>query len=114
MQGKPPGRVATLPQEIIDAIIDQVAPPRQLEYIRSSNTPSLRACALVSKSFLPRSQKNIFRQIILCPPAEGRTTGRNTPDRLHAVIQSSPWLSSSVESVVIACVDEGSRSLALA
>jgi hypothetical protein len=55
--------MSPLPQELFDTIIDE---------IRDKET--LKACALVATSFLPPSQRNLFRKIQLGGPRSRRDT----------------------------------------
>lgn len=62
----------TLPQEIIDAIIDDVALIQNVEPLApfsagNAASSELSACASTSSMFLPRARRHIFRQILLFP-----------------------------------------------
>ncbi|KAJ7800348.1 hypothetical protein B0H14DRAFT_1692284 [Mycena olivaceomarginata] len=70
--------MAPLPQELLDAIIDQV---------RDKET--LKACALVATSFLPPSQRNLFRKV--------RLGDRDT----SATLAESPHLVSYIRDLTI-------------
>ncbi|KAJ7266838.1 hypothetical protein C8J57DRAFT_1718067 [Mycena rebaudengoi] len=64
-----------VPQEIVDAIIDNFAMPEekisQYYYWRNhSDADSLRACSLTSRSFLHRSRMHLFAAIFCHSPAE--------------------------------------------
>ena len=72
-----------IPQEIIDAIIDQLAG------LYGSYT-FWKTCALVSKSFRLHSQTLLFRSITI---HMGRMASLS---RLHAVLQGNPHLATHV------------------
>ncbi|KAJ7359685.1 hypothetical protein DFH08DRAFT_952789 [Mycena albidolilacea] len=74
--------MSPLPQELFDAIIDQV---------RDKET--LKACALVATPFLPPSQRNLFRKIRL----GGLRSGRDTP----VFLAGFPHLVSYIRDLII-------------
>ncbi|KAF9011645.1 hypothetical protein BDZ89DRAFT_1143078 [Hymenopellis radicata] len=68
----------TLPQEIIDAIVDDVALLQDFGdvYSIAEGIPALYSCSLTCRALLPRARKHIFRQIMLSPepPEYGRSS----------------------------------------
>ncbi|KAJ7359670.1 hypothetical protein DFH08DRAFT_414841 [Mycena albidolilacea] len=66
--------MSPLPQELFNAIIDQV---------RGKET--LKACALVATSFLPPSQRNLFRKVELGGHSPGRGTSATLAEFPHLV-----------------------------
>ncbi|KAF9038777.1 hypothetical protein BDZ89DRAFT_1129544 [Hymenopellis radicata] len=107
----------TLPQEIIDAIIDDVAVMHDVEPhapISAGNAAStdLYACALTSSTFLLRARRHIFRQIMLFPhgdiqriatfafnPNRARKTRKSITSRFIDRVQ--PSTATLVESVIV-------------
>ncbi|KAJ7218900.1 hypothetical protein C8J57DRAFT_1732119 [Mycena rebaudengoi] len=78
-----------LPQEIIDAIIDQFATPDEAE-LRLGNEPreaeALKACALTARAFRSRSQRHLFASIF-CFTSDS--------DKLETLVSGSPHLIAS-------------------
>ncbi|KAJ7634527.1 hypothetical protein FB45DRAFT_1141631 [Roridomyces roridus] len=77
-----------LPQELLDAVIDQV-----------DDRPTLHSCALVSHAFLAPSQRNIFHSLYI-----GRRRVGSAPGRLRAAgpfFTDSPHLALYVRNVTI-------------
>ncbi|KAJ7359673.1 hypothetical protein DFH08DRAFT_414789 [Mycena albidolilacea] len=66
--------MALLPQELFEAIIDQVC-----------DKETLKACALVATSFLPASQRNLFRKVELGGHSPGRGTSATLAEFPHLV-----------------------------
>lgn len=81
-----------IPQEIIDAILDQFVGCHQSSAI-------WRTCALVSKSFQPHSQRLLFRSI---------TINAELPSllRLHAILGDSPHLGTHVRKLTVSVTSE--------
>ena len=76
-----------IPQEIIQVVIDQVAGLHR-------GFAALKACALVSKSFRPHSQKLLFRSITI-------DTELPSLSRLHAVLEDNPQLATHARELTL-------------
>jgi len=76
-----------IPQEIIDAILDDLAGCL-------ANPADWKACALVSKSFRPYSQSVLFRSITI-------DTEDHSLWRLHTVLEDNPHLGTHVRELVL-------------
>ncbi|KAJ7800350.1 hypothetical protein B0H14DRAFT_3490747 [Mycena olivaceomarginata] len=85
--------MARLPQELFDAIIDEI-----------HDKETLKACALVGSSFLPPSQRKLFRKVRL---------GRRSRDR-EAALAESPHLASYVRHLTIVMPSTVPDSVAVA
>lgn len=80
---------ASLPQELVDKVIDNL--PNDVE--------SLRACSCVSSSFRRRSQQRIFARVTISPP---KTDENVTPcQKFHKLLVSSPHLTPLIKSLEI-------------
>ncbi|KAK0209266.1 hypothetical protein DFS33DRAFT_521482 [Desarmillaria ectypa] len=88
--------MASIPQEIIDAIIDEVQDISPSLY-RHSN---LSCCSLVSRSFLPRCRKHLFSSIILT--SEGHHSWNKFHDR---VFIASPEIMPMIFSIALSSGD---------
>ncbi|KAK0209269.1 hypothetical protein DFS33DRAFT_521825 [Desarmillaria ectypa] len=82
--------MALFPQEIIDAVIDEVQDSSPSSY-RHSN---LSCCSLVCRSFLPRCRKHLFSSISLT--SEGRHSWNKFHDRVFKASPEIMWMISSV------------------
>lgn len=84
-----------LPQELIDNVIDHFHDDR----------PSLRACALVCRAWLPSCRSHLFHAISLQPPTVNLRTqifGKTTDSwRLHRMLQTSPVIAQHIRDLVI-------------
>jgi hypothetical protein len=74
----------TCPQELIDLILDE------------TDSATLKSCALVARSFRPRSQKLIFSDLTVLPPARDSISPLQ---RLADVLSASPRLASYVRTL---------------
>ncbi|KAJ7824367.1 hypothetical protein B0H14DRAFT_2597263 [Mycena olivaceomarginata] len=54
--------MAALAQELIDAIVEEIEAPA---YGSTSNKETLKACAVVARTFLAPTQRRIFRTLII-------------------------------------------------
>lgn len=81
-----------LPQELLDAIIDEV-----------TDEASLKICSLASKSLLVRSQRFLFRSLYLYTSVNLAHHASSTCDRACTLFSSSPHLAGYVESLTL-CV----------
>jgi hypothetical protein len=78
-------------QELIDTIIDQFAPQGEAatpdrHYVREPQAAALRACALTSRSFLPRCLEHLFASVDC-------NTARSS--KLEALVSESPQILTS-------------------
>jgi hypothetical protein len=84
----------TIPTDLIDAIIDQVAlltPTNKELRRRTSSTSTLSSCALTSRAFVFPSQKHIFHTIDL-----GSRLPKLYYVRFHRLLVSNPYLGTHV------------------
>jgi hypothetical protein len=84
----------TIPTDLIDAIIDQVAlltPTNKDLGRRTSSTSTLSSCALTSRAFVFPSQKHIFHTIDLGPRLP-----KVYYVRFHRLLVSNPYLGTHV------------------
>ncbi|KAJ6537407.1 hypothetical protein DFH09DRAFT_1369151 [Mycena vulgaris] len=93
----PTSLLSRFPQELIDKVIEE----------NGGDTPTLRSCALVCRSFLPSSQARIFSHIDLI----AQSTPFRYTRQLHLILQDSPHLSTHVRSLRIVGFDGAFRSL---
>ncbi|KAK0493486.1 hypothetical protein EDD18DRAFT_1464687 [Armillaria luteobubalina] len=93
---------STLPQEIIDQIIDY----------NYDDIPTLQAASLASHSFLPSCRVHLFSEVVLVhehffDPAPGMSIIQDITGRLYtcedffSLLLEAPWVSSLVETLVI-------------
>ncbi|KAL1726181.1 hypothetical protein EV714DRAFT_276803 [Schizophyllum commune] len=89
----------TLPQELLDLVLDHLG--------ASINYKSLRACTLVHRCLLERSQQWLFREIRLIVNEydleDVDQRERSQPERLYAILQESPHLAGYVHTLIFAC-----------
>ncbi|KAJ7278791.1 hypothetical protein C8J57DRAFT_148622 [Mycena rebaudengoi] len=86
-----------IPQELIDAVIDNlsISMAQTDREILTGHVPreliaTLKACAVSSRSFLARSQRELFTSIIC-------TTEKNTVFRFHQLLSGSPHIGHYVQ-----------------
>jgi len=105
----------TLPQEILDAIIDEVAmvSPQPVHEIEANfrrirhlagcgfGAPALKACALVSHSFKHRSQLHLFAHIKLA-----FSGSHNHVKGLYAILTTNPALRSFIKFLELSTFSE--------
>ena len=102
----------SLPQEIVDHVIDQLENdrPRDKNNLKDSTSHhdpnALLACTLVCHNFLPRSSKHALASIkVLCPPALCKSGGPHSDTeigRLLSHAEVSPRLVSNVHTLCLA------------
>ncbi|KAF9050308.1 hypothetical protein BJ165DRAFT_997234 [Panaeolus papilionaceus] len=95
MKASKSSTVQHLPQEIIESILDY----------NKDNIRTLRSCALVSRSFVARSQEHIFSKITLGP-----ALGPYISIKLRDIFAESPHLALLVNTLSIMEVSTGSRN----
>ncbi|KAK0436535.1 hypothetical protein EV421DRAFT_1907875 [Armillaria borealis] len=88
--------MARFPQEIIDAVIDEVENSSPSPYLHNN----LSRCSLVGHSFLPRSRKHLFSSIALT--SDGHHSWTTFHDR---VFKPSPEIMSMILSVALSSGD---------
>jgi hypothetical protein len=88
----------SIPQDVIACIIDEI--PTQLFSHRDRET--LRACSIVSRSFLHPSQKTLFSSILLRHySSDPDGYGSHLCRRFHNILASSPHISRYVRHLAI-------------
>ncbi|KAJ7214155.1 hypothetical protein C8J57DRAFT_1732766 [Mycena rebaudengoi] len=98
----PAAEMGRLPQELIDAIINQIAPQGEWAAVpdtyhaHESDQEALMACALTSRSFLPRSREHLFDAVVLDTKA---------PSKLEALVSESPHILTSYVKYVLCILD---------
>ncbi|KAF9016936.1 hypothetical protein BDZ89DRAFT_390152 [Hymenopellis radicata] len=78
-----------LPQELVDIIINEL----------QNDTAALQACSLVCLSWVPTSQRHLFRFISLAPSYHKRGTHAAFLSKFHALLATSPHLSHNVRTL---------------
>ncbi|KIY70794.1 hypothetical protein CYLTODRAFT_487809 [Cylindrobasidium torrendii FP15055 ss-10] len=68
-------RVPTLPQELLDLIIDHLA--------STTDKKTLMACALTNKAFLDRARTHLFGDVVLTPQSAAKFTTASHPPFSH-------------------------------
>jgi len=87
------------PQEIVDAVIDEVAKLVQATVDASTRSQDLMACALVSQSFRHRSQHHLFAHAVLSHPADkpySDSVSEERTHRLYHILEANPSLRSLI------------------
>ena len=82
-----------LPLEVLERIIDDVA----ADY---PNSPSIKACALVCRSFLPLCRKHIFASVTLNSPVIFIRFTSSTSDLFNRLLSNSPHLAVYIRNLV--------------
>ncbi|KAF8893248.1 hypothetical protein CPB85DRAFT_1458923 [Mucidula mucida] len=92
-----------LPQEIIDAIIDEVAGRGPPDVYWGETASDMYACCLTSQRFVPRARKHLFRKIILTPESAwvGGYPTHFTPTAKRFRERVTPFSACLVETVVL-------------
>lgn len=100
MPSECPSPFSRLSQEIIDKIIDHIAgdSPRFRGYVNSD----IRHCALVSRSFRPRSEFHIFGTLYLQESTDARQRKLQT---LAEVIRGNPKIVDYIRGLSLECVN---------
>ncbi|KAJ6572290.1 hypothetical protein B0H19DRAFT_681313 [Mycena capillaripes] len=83
----------TLPQELVDIIIDNL----------HDDLPSLKSCSLAARTFVTSARIHIFRKIEILPPPKPLSS-RNLCQRFHKLLTSSPHIAPLVEELSVVLV----------
>lgn len=89
-----------LSQELIDQILDHVAADSNSKRLAGS----LLQCALVSRSFCPRSQSLLFSSIDLGRPSKKRMRDEKIQGLLD-LVQDNPCIANYIEELSLECAD---------
>ncbi|KAJ7306749.1 hypothetical protein DFH08DRAFT_1088818 [Mycena albidolilacea] len=89
-----------LPQELVDAIVDNI----------HHDIPSLKSCSLAARPFVDSARKHIFRKIEITHPLSSYS---NTCELFYKLLCSSPHIAPLVEDLCIVSSDSDRRNWAM-